>query len=100
MKDEYDFSKGTRGAILSTEGMTRIQLYIKDETFEGLRRQAEQAGIGYQTLVNGILKKHLESEADISDLSLESLPLNKEHPMWRSHQKASMPARQTPDLAQ
>lgn len=83
MKDEYDFSKGTRGAILSTEGMTHVHLYVKDETLEGLRQQAEQLGIGYQTLINGILKKHLESEDDISDLSLESQPLNKNHPVWQ-----------------
>ena len=89
MKEEYDFSNGTRGAIFSTEGMTHIHLYIKDETMEGLRRQAEKLGTGNQTLINAILKKHLKSEDDISELPLESQPLNKEHPMWRSHQNAS-----------
>ncbi len=86
MKDEYDFSKGTRGALLSTEGITHIHLYIKDGTLEGLRIQAEQLQTGYQTLINGILKQHLESGADISDLPLESQPLNKDHPILRSSQ--------------
>lgn len=88
MKDEYDFSKGKRGAMLSTEGMTHVHFYIKDETLEELRKQAEQLGTGYQTLINGILKKHIETEGDISDLSLESQHLNKEHPIWQLHQHA------------
>ena len=90
MKDEYDFSNGTRGAILSTEGMTHIHLYIKDETLEGLRKQAEQLGTGYETLINGILKKHLESKDDASELPLESLPLNKSHPMWHKHHASAV----------
>ena len=66
MRDEYDFSKGKRGAILSTEGMTHVHLHIKDEIMEELRKQAEQLGTGSQTLINAILKKHLESEDNIS----------------------------------
>ena len=61
--------------------MTHVNLYIKDETLEGLRIQAEQLGTGFQTLINGILKKHLKSEEDVFDLPLESQPLNKELPI-------------------
>lgn len=85
MKDRYDFSKGTRGPLFSTEEMTHVHLHIKNETMEGLRKQAEQLGTGYQTLINAILEKHLESGGDIFDLPLESLPVNKEHPMWQKH---------------
>lgn len=90
MKDEYDFSKGTRGALLSTEGMTHIHLYIKDDTLEGLRRQAEQLGTGYQTLISSILAKHLAGESDISDLLLEPKPLNTNHPIVKSHSQTEV----------
>ncbi len=81
MKDEYDFSKGKRGAVLSTEGMTHIHFYIKDEILEELRRQSEQLETGYQTLINSILRKHIESSEDFLDLPLESQPLNKALPV-------------------
>ena len=29
MKAEYDFSKGKRGALLSTKGKTRITIYLE-----------------------------------------------------------------------
>ena len=76
--------------MLSTEGMAHIHLYIKDETMEGLRRQAEQLGTGHQTLINSISRKHLESADDISDLPLESLPLNESHPMWQKHRASAV----------
>ena len=62
--------------------MTHLHIYVKDEALEGLRIQAEQLGTGYQTLINGILKKHLESGEDISNLPIESQPLNKERFMF------------------
>ena len=30
MKKEYDFSRGKRGAVLSTAGKTRITIYLDD----------------------------------------------------------------------
>ncbi|NEO11955.1 MULTISPECIES: BrnA antitoxin family protein [unclassified Moorena] len=59
MRKEYDFSKGKRGAVIPSKGKTRITIYLDDEILANFREQAETAGIGYQTLINEALKKHL-----------------------------------------
>ncbi|MDY6994620.1 MAG: BrnA antitoxin family protein [Pseudomonadota bacterium] len=59
MKGEYDFSKGRRGAIIPTKGKTRITIYIDDSTLEAFRSRAEEAGTGYQTMMNEALKEYL-----------------------------------------
>lgn len=62
MKDEYDFSKGKRGALLSSEGKTLLHIYIDDEVMESIKAGAEKANVGYQTFVNEFLKSHLSKE--------------------------------------
>ncbi len=62
MRDEYDFSKGKRGAILPTKGKTRITIYIDDDILAAFRARAEQAGSGYQTLMNEALKASLAKD--------------------------------------
>ena len=64
MKAEYDFSKGKRGAILSSKGKTRITIYIDDNILEEFRARAEEAGTGYQTMINEALKEYLSQSAD------------------------------------
>ena len=59
MKNEYDFSGGRRGAILSSKGKTRITIYLDDSILEEFRTIAEEAGTGYQTLINDALKEYL-----------------------------------------
>ncbi|NEO60020.1 MAG: BrnA antitoxin family protein [Moorea sp. SIO4G2] len=59
MRKEYDFSKGKRGAVIPSKGKTRITIYLDDEILANFREQAETAGIGYQTLINEALKKHI-----------------------------------------
>ncbi|OLT59840.1 BrnA antitoxin family protein [Moorena bouillonii] len=59
MRKEYDFSKGKRGAVIPSKGKTRITIYLDDEILALFREQAETAGIGYQTLINEALKKHI-----------------------------------------
>lgn len=56
MRKEYDFSKGKRGAVIPTTGKTRISIYVDDEVLQRLRAEAEQAGTGYQTLINKALR--------------------------------------------
>ena len=34
MKAEYDFSKGKRGALISSKGQTRITIYVDNEILE------------------------------------------------------------------
>jgi hypothetical protein len=64
MKDEYDFSKGKRGAIIPSKGKTRITIYLDDAVLEEFRARAEKAGTGYQTLINEALKEYLGKNAD------------------------------------
>ncbi len=59
MKKVYDFSKAKRGAVLSTEGKTRITIYLDDIVIERFKALSEKTGKGYQTLVNEALRAHL-----------------------------------------
>jgi predicted DNA binding CopG/RHH family protein len=65
MRNEYDFSKARRGAILPvTTGKTRITIRIDDDILEWLRQQVHQAGGGnYQTLLNQALRRVKEAAA-------------------------------------
>lgn len=59
MKKVYDFSKGKRGAVVSTTGKTRITIYLDDEILREFKNQSEQTGKGYQTLINDALRSFL-----------------------------------------
>jgi len=59
MKQEYDFSKGKRDAVLPQKGKTRITIYLDNDVIEEFRNRAEKSGSGYQTLINQILQAHL-----------------------------------------
>ena len=59
MRDEYDFSKGKRGAVIASPGKTRITIMLDDDVIEHFRTQAEAQGVGYQTLINALLRKSL-----------------------------------------
>ncbi len=70
MKDEYDFSKGKRGAVLKTpSGKTRITIRIDDDVLEWFRTQVRLAGgSSYQTLINHALREHMRStREDLED---------------------------------
>ena len=66
MRQEYDFSKGKRGAIIPSQGKTRITMYLDNEILDRFREQAEAAGIGYQTLINQVLKAHIQRDSEVS----------------------------------
>jgi uncharacterized protein (DUF4415 family) len=57
MRDEYDFSKGKRGAVIASPGKTRITIMLDDDVIEHFRAEAEAEGVGYQTLINALLRK-------------------------------------------
>ena len=59
MRDEYDFSNGKRGALITHKGKTRITIFIDNATLEAFRHRAEKAGTGYQTMMNEALKSYL-----------------------------------------
>jgi uncharacterized protein (DUF4415 family) len=64
MKAEYDFSQGKRGALLPSKGKTRITIYIDDAVLDEFRARADEAGTGYQTMMNEALKTYLASGTD------------------------------------
>jgi hypothetical protein len=57
MRDEYDFSKGKRGAVLAATGKTRITIMLDDDLIQHFRAMAEAQGTGYQTLINATLRE-------------------------------------------
>lgn len=67
MRDEYDFSKAARAkdvphlAKLQNEakGKSRITIMIDNDVLEQFRTQASLEGIGYQTLINQVLRSTL-----------------------------------------
>ena len=58
MKKEYDFRRGTRGAVVPVpSGKTRITIRLDDDVLAWFRDQVHAAGGGnYQTLINLALK--------------------------------------------
>ena len=64
MRDEYDFSKGKRGAVIASPGKTRITIMLDDDIIEAFRGRAEDAGAGYQTLINAALREALAAAGD------------------------------------
>ena len=75
MRNEYDFSRGKRGAVIPATGKTRITIYLDDDILDSFRQQAEARGLGYQTLINEVLKTHLKELADSAELTLRERPL-------------------------
>ncbi|MHB8304192.1 MAG: BrnA antitoxin family protein [Acidobacteriaceae bacterium] len=69
MKQQYDFSKGKRGRIITPEpeqrGKTRITIRIDDDLMDYFLKEAEGSGgsTGYQTLINDALRQHVEGKA-------------------------------------
>ena len=62
MKKVYDFSKGKRGAVMSTTGKTRITIYLDDHILQQFKAQSEKTGKGYQTLINDALRSYLSGQ--------------------------------------
>ena len=71
MKDEYDFSKGKRGAVISAQGKSRITIFLDNEVIDAFRQRADAEGKGYQTLINEALRASLSPESQ--PLTVETL---------------------------
>jgi uncharacterized protein (DUF4415 family) len=66
MRDEYDFSRGKRGAVLPTPpGKTRITIRLDQDILEWFRARAHAAGGGnYQTMINDALREYMNHEVE------------------------------------
>lgn len=74
MKKTYDFSKGTRGAVVpaAAPGQTPVTLPLDDEVIDWFRQQVNDAGGGdYLVLINTVLREHIRRRSD--DLLEETL---------------------------
>ncbi|MCD5971318.1 BrnA antitoxin family protein [Pseudomonas quasicaspiana] len=59
MKEQYDFSNAKRGAVAPAKGKSRITIMLDDLVLQAARERADSQGIGYQTLINGLLREAL-----------------------------------------
>ncbi len=61
MKDDYDFSQGKRGPIVTgPKGKTRITIRLDNDVVQWFKTQVHQAGGGnYQTLMNHALREYI-----------------------------------------
>ncbi|MBD2653023.1 BrnA antitoxin family protein [Synechocystis sp. FACHB-383] len=66
MRQEYDFSGGKRGAMIPSQGKTRITIYLDNDVLDHFRAEAEAKGMGYQTLINQVLKQSIQSPSEQS----------------------------------
>lgn len=73
MLEEYDFSKGKRGAILPPPpGKTRITIRIDDDILEWFRDQVDAEGgrKSYQSMINQALREFMLREREPLELIL------------------------------
>jgi uncharacterized protein (DUF4415 family) len=57
MKEEYDFSRGTRGAVVTVPGKTRITVCLDNSVLERFKDLSERTGKEFQVLINDALAK-------------------------------------------
>ena len=60
MKEHYDFSNAKRGPVAPVKGKSRITIMLDDVVLQAARERADEQGIGYQTLINGLLRQVLK----------------------------------------
>jgi uncharacterized protein (DUF4415 family) len=66
MKEEYDFSKGTRGALDPLPpGKERITIRLDKDVLDWFRDQTDRAGGGnYQSMINAALRDHIQRQRE------------------------------------
>jgi hypothetical protein len=60
MKDEYDFSKGTRGKFYRPGAKLTLPVYLDHEVQSYLTQRAAARGVELSELVNELLRKDIE----------------------------------------
>lgn len=73
MRDQYDFSKGKRGAVIPSPGKTRITIMLDEDVIEAFRTRAEAEGAGYQTLINSALRNAISNVKKDKPLTVATL---------------------------
>ena len=70
MRKEYDFSEAKRASEIphlkklhsETKSKTQITIMVDNDVLESFQHQAEEAGMGYQTLINQVLRSSISAE--------------------------------------
>lgn len=62
MRNEYDFSKAKRRAVITSPGKTRITIMLDNDVLEAFRTRAEAEGRGYQTAINDALRAAIQAD--------------------------------------
>jgi len=72
MREQYDFSKGKRGAIVQTPaGKTRITIRLDNNIVEWFRNQVENKGGGnYQTMINEALGDYISGDKEVLEQTM------------------------------
>ncbi len=72
MKQEYNFSKGKRGApVPVSAGKTRVTIRLDDDLLDWFRNEVEKAGGGnYQTLINLALRDYVHRSREPLETTL------------------------------
>jgi uncharacterized protein (DUF4415 family) len=79
MKNEYDFSKGKRGAVLPEPplepGKVKISIRIDEDLLQRFFEMADATGgeTGYQTLINSALREYLDGKAPKIEATLRRI---------------------------
>lgn len=65
MKEEYDFSKAKRRAVVPSKGKSRITIRLDDEVLDWFRQAVhDQGGGNYQTLINEALREYVQNKKE------------------------------------
>ena len=66
MREEYDFRKGKRGAVVTLpQGKSRITIRLDNDILDWFRTRAHLAGGGnYQTMINAALRDYVARNPD------------------------------------
>jgi uncharacterized protein (DUF4415 family) len=72
MKNEYDFGRGKRGAIVPVpRGKERITIRLDEDVLRWFRDQVHAAGGGsYQNLINVALREHITARRETLETTL------------------------------
>jgi uncharacterized protein (DUF4415 family) len=79
MKNEYDFSKGKRGAVSPEPplepGKVKISIRIDEDLLQRFFEMADATGgeTGYQTLINSALREYLDGKAPKIEATLRRI---------------------------
>ena len=75
MKQEYDFTKAKRGAVVTpAPGKTRITIRLDDDVLAWFREVVNQAGGGnYQTLINNALRDYINHKQEPLEKTLRRI---------------------------